>query len=115
YTLGRKALDIYNGVDSYEIWNSESLNGTLHQVEYFHDTRAFETKADLLQVYEALERLFAHIELQAELGYKFDSNDPGRKRLANFHMYFNEVVIGDNSIVAVLNGVKLCFLTHTGI
>lgn len=115
YDLGRKALDVYNTLDSYEIWNAESLNGTLHQVEYFHDTRAFESEGDLLRVYESLERLFAHIEAQAECGYKFDSADPTRKRLADFHMYFNEVVIGDNSIVAVLDGVKLCFVTHTGI
>ncbi|GAA4741623.1 hypothetical protein [Flavisolibacter ginsenosidimutans] len=115
YGLGRKAMDIYNSINSSEIWNTESLNGTLHQVEYFHDTRAFETDADLLRVYESLERLFAHIELQAELGYKFDSNDPGQKRLADFNMYFNEVVIGDNSIVGVLDGVKICFVTHTGI
>lgn len=115
FQLGRKALEVYNTLDSYEIWNAESLNGTLHQVEYFHDTRVFASEADLLRVYEALERLFAHIEAQAECGYKFDSDDPKRKRLADFHMYFNEVVIGDNSILAVLDGVKLCFVTHTGI
>ena len=92
----------------------ESLNGTLRQVEFYHDTNAFQTPEDLLKIYESLERLFSHLETQAEMGYKFDSNDPERKRLADFHMYFNEVVIGDNSILALLDGMKISFLTHTG-
>ena len=114
YTLGKKALDIYNTLDSYEIWNMESLNGTLRQVEFYQDTDAFETSEDLLKIYESLERLFTHLETQAESGYKFDSNDPDKKRLAGIEMYFNEVVIGDNSILALLDDSRICFLTHTG-
>lgn len=106
---------MYNTIDSCEIWNAESLSGTLHQVEYFQDTRSFENTEDLLKVYESLERLFAHVEAQAERGCKFDSGDPARNPLGNFQMYFNEVVIGDNSILAVVDGVKLCFLTHSAI
>lgn len=114
YALGRKALEVYNQINSYEIWNMESLNGTLRQVEFYHDMQSFQSEDDLLKIYESLEKLFTHLETQAELGYKFDSNDPERKRLADFYMYFNEVVIGDNSILAVLDGAKLCFITHTG-
>jgi len=115
FEIGRKALDTYNQIDSNEIWNMESLNGTLRQVEFYHDTKAFQSAEDLLLVYQSLENLFAHLEAQAELGYKFDSQDPERKRLANFQMYYNEVVIGDNSILAVLDKTKLSFVTHTGI
>ena len=115
FEIGRKALDTYNQVNSYEIWNMESLNGTIRQVEFYHDTKAFQTEEDLLKIYESLEQLFTHLETQAELGYKFDSRDPEKKRLADFHMYFNEVVIGDNSILAVLDGAKISFITHSAI
>ena len=115
FDLGRKALDTYNQLESYELWNIESLNGTLRQVEFYHDTKAFQSEQDLFLVYQSLDKLFSHLEMQAELGYKFDSRDPERKRLANFHMYYNEVVIGDNSILAVLDKTKICFVTHSGI
>ena len=115
FELGRKALNTYNQIDSYELWNMESLNGTLRQVEFYQDTKAFESAEDLLLVYQSLDKLFTHLEAQAELGYKFDSQDPERKRLADFHMYYNEVVIGDNSILATLDKTKICFITHTGI
>lgn len=115
FGLGRKALDTYNQLDSYEIWNIESLNSTLRQVEYYHDTLSFESKEDLLRVYQSLENLFDHLQMQAELGYKFDNLDPDRKPLGRFQLYFNEVVSGDNSILAVLDGVKICFVTHSAI
>ncbi|HEV7332594.1 MAG TPA: hypothetical protein VGN63_16265 [Flavisolibacter sp.] len=115
FELGRKALDTYNQLDSYEIWNIESLTSTLRQVEYYHDSKMFHSKEDLLLVYNALENLFIHLEAQAELGYKFDNRDPDRKRLGNFQLYFNEVVSGDNSILAVLDNSRICFVTHSAI
>lgn len=110
---GRKALDTYNQIDSYEIWNIESLTSTLRQVEYYQDSKIFHSKEDLLLVYNALEKLFIHLEVQAEMGFKFDNRDPERKPLSSYQLYFNEVVTGDNSILAVLDATKICFLTHS--
>jgi hypothetical protein len=115
FALGREALAAYNQMTAYEIWNMESLNSTLRQVEFYHDTAAFLHTEDLLHVYEALEGLFVHLEKQAELGYQFKSGDPEQKRLGGFHLYFNEVMTGDNSILSVLDGVKLAFIAHSGI
>lgn len=115
FVLGQKALYAYNQVDSYEIWNMESLNSTLRQVEYYQDTRAFQSAEDLLGVYESLEKLFNHLEAQAERGYKFLPGDPDQKPLGRFYMYYNEVIIGDNSILAVLDSTKVAFITHSGI
>ena len=115
FEIGRKALDTYNQLNSYEIWNIESLTSTLRQVEYYQDSKIFHSKEDLLLVYDALDKLFAHLEAQAERGYKFDNRDAGQQRLGNFQLYFNEVVSGDNSILAVLDNTKICFLTHSAI
>lgn len=115
FTLGGKALAAYNQIDVHEIWNMESLNSTLRQVEFYHDTAVFQHNEDLLQVYEGLEQLFLHLEKQAELGYQFNCSDKEQRRMGNFHLYFNEIVTGDNSILAVLDNAKLAFLTHSGI
>jgi hypothetical protein len=113
FEIGRKALDTYNQIDSCEIWNIESLTSTLRQIEYYQDSKIFQSKEDLLLVYDALEKLFIHLEAQADMGYKFDNRDPERKRLSSYQLYFNEVVTGDNSILAVLDATKICFLTHS--
>ena len=73
----------------------------------------FESDEDILRVYEALEKVWDHLEKQAALGYKFKMDDPERKRLGEYKMYFNEVLLGDNSILAVTDNTKMAFMTHT--
>jgi hypothetical protein len=113
WQLGRKTLDLYKQLNVYEIWNIESLNGFLRQIEFYHDTGIIESPTDLLSIYESLEQLFIHVQEQAQLGYTFDNTDPGKKRISSFHMYFNEVVIGDNSLLVILDGNKMAFVNHT--
>ncbi len=113
FAIGRKALDYYNGLDATELWNIETIMSTLRQVEYYQDARIFKHAEDIHTVYDYLEQLLLHLEKQADLGYKFDVEDENKKPLGAFQMYFNEVTTADNSILAVLDGTKVVFLTHS--
>jgi hypothetical protein len=115
FNIGKKVLDIYNQIDSVEIWSLESMNTTFKQIEYYRDSQLFHSDRDVLVMYETLERYWTHLEKQAEIGYKFDPNDPDRKRMGSFHMYFNEVVIGDNHMLAIMDGAKIAFIPHSAI
>jgi hypothetical protein len=53
------------------------------------------------------------MEKQADAGYKFVHNDAGKKPLSSFQLYYNEVIVGDNSATAVLNHTKLVYLPHS--
>ena len=79
WNMGRSILNYYNQMDSFEVWNIESLNATLHQIDYYQQTQMFESPEDVLKVYESVERTFDHLEEQATLGYKFDIDDPQKK------------------------------------
>ena len=112
FALGRQALDYYNQLDSVEIWNIESVNSTLRQIEYYHDSNIFANETEIFMLYEALEKLINHLEQQATLGYKFSADDPSKTRMASYEMYFNEIVIMENSILVQLDGAKAAFLVH---
>lgn len=114
-SLCQKIAAQYNLVDSVEIWNIESWNTTLHQIEYYLDSHLFVSDEDALRVYAASEKVLDHIEGQAKRGYKFDINDPEKKPLGRFDMYFNETVLQDNSMMAVLDNSKIAFMPHTSI
>jgi len=114
FQIGQKILNSYNQLDSVEIWNAESLNSSLRQVDYYRDARMFKSDKDILKLYEAVEKTMDHLEKQAELGYKFEYGDPERKPLGAFHMYFNEVVLGDNQMLAILDDSKIAFIPHSG-
>lgn len=113
--IGKKIIGLYNQIDSTEIWNIESWNTTLHQIEYYIDNQMFKSDEDALRVYEATEKLLDHLEEQAKLGYKFDFNDPEKKPQGKFKMYFNEIVIQDNSMMVKLDQSQIALIPHTAI
>jgi hypothetical protein len=115
FQMGQKVLHMYDEMDSVEIWNIENLNTTLRQIEFYRDGQMFKSDSDVFRVYEALEKYLDHIEKQAELGYKFKQGDPERKPMGKFRMYFNEVVLGDNHMLAVVDGSKIAFIPHSAI
>lgn len=113
FELGQNALNIYNNIESVEIWNMESINSTMRQIEFYHESRLFKYEEEVVMIYEALEKLMQHMEHQADLGYKFNARASTHTPDANFQMYFNELIIGDNSVLALLDGSKTGYIIHT--
>jgi BetR domain len=111
----KEILDLYNQIPSVEIWNLESMNIFFRQIEFYRDAQVFESDKDALRLYEAIERLWEHLEKQASLGYKFNYGDPKQTRIGDFKMYFNEVLLGDNTMLVDLNGTMMSYVSHTTI
>jgi len=112
FELGNRNLHQYNIMDTVELWNVETMNSTIRQIDYYRDMNMFQSNADVLIMYETLEKLIGHLEQQAELGFKFRVDDPERKPLGKFQVYINEVILGDNSILVELDDAKLTYLIH---
>ena len=113
FELEQKVLNLYNQMPSIEIWNIESMSIIFRQIEFYRDGDIFESDKDVLRLYEAIENLWNHLEQQAAKGYKFKYDDPDQTHLGEFKMYFNEVLLGDNSFLMILDGVKMSTLTHS--
>ena len=114
FETGQKIIGLYNQIDCSEVWNIESWNSTMHQIEYYIDNQMFHSDTDALKVYEAVEKLLNHLEEQAKRGYKFSIDDPGKNPLGKYHMYFNEIVLLDNSTLILLDNTKMASVSHTG-
>ena len=115
FDIGKKIVGFYNQIDSHELWNIESLNSTLHQIEYYLDNDLFASDEDALRVYEGTEKVLGHLEEQAKRGYKFNIDDPEKKPLGKYYMYFNEVVLLDNTMLIILDNTKMAMVPHTAI
>src|SRR6185295_2412154 len=98
-TLSEKILELYNQLPSTELWNVENINIAIRQIEYYRDSQMFESDNDVLRLYEAWGKVIDHVEKQAERGYKFAPNDPDMKPMGPYRVYFNEVILGDNSFI----------------
>jgi transcriptional regulator with XRE-family HTH domain len=113
WETAKKITDDHNQIPAVEIWNVENINVAIRQIEFYRHGRIFEKESDALRLYEAWEKVIDHIERQAERGYTFAYGDPEMKPIADYKVYFNEVILGDNSMLLVLNGVKLGIIVHT--
>jgi len=115
WAIGKKIVSEYNRLPSIELWNVENINIAIRQIEFYRDSQLFESDKDALILYEAWEKVIDHIEKQAERGFKFNYGDPKMEPTSEYSVYFNEVMLGDNSIVLSLNGVKQSIVNHSNI
>lgn len=111
--LAGKIEAVYNQLPSTEIWNIESINSTIRQIEFYRSANAFETADDLQRLYQSVLRLIDHIERQADVGLKFSVGGEPQANAAPFHLFNNELILCDNSVMAVLNDTKLTILNHS--
>jgi Cro/C1-type HTH DNA-binding domain len=115
FEIGKKVLSLYSSLNVVEIINIETVNSTIRQIEFHRDGQMFESDEDIWKIYAALEKLIDHMEDQADAGYMFNYGDPDKKPLGGYQFYFNEVVLGDNTMMAVLDGMKMVYLVHSGV
>jgi hypothetical protein len=102
----------YQKIPSTEMWNTESINSTISQIEFSKDSGHFSTASDIKLVYEALEQTVHHLKDQAEYGCKFMPGENPEAKKNNFKLFFNRVVLGDNTVLATTDFVKTCFINY---
>jgi hypothetical protein len=110
---GQKLAEAYSLLPSQEIWNIESINSTIRQIEYYKDTRVFTSRDDVMVLYECLERTMDYIQRQAEAGCKISPDGKYINRQVTYKMYVNEFILGDNTIMALLGDAKVVYINHS--
>jgi len=113
--IEKLSLDLaaaYCKVPSSEIWNTESVNAAIIQIEFFKDSGYFSSSADIRVVYESLEETILHLKAQVETGCKFMPGESPASKKNNFDFFYNRVVLGDNTIMVVTDRVKACYLNY---
>lgn len=112
WELGQKIVAVYNQVPSTEIWNIESINSTIRQIEFYREVELFKNESEIKKLYDSVLKIVDHLEKQAECGLKSRIGETPSTDAAAYHMFNNELVLGDNTIMAELGDVKMVFLTH---
>jgi hypothetical protein len=104
--------DLYLNIPSIEIWSEDTLNSTLKQVEYYWESGLFMKKEDALLVLNDIEQMISSLERQAAHSTKFRGEVPPADSKENYKLYFSELLIGNNCILAKIGGNKAAYLSH---
>lgn len=110
---GNEIIELYNNVNVTEIWNLESVNSSIRQINFYHEAGLIKDKATTGLLYEKLEGLINHIEYQAETGLKFGIGKTPSNNSSRYRLFVNELILGDNTYLAELNGSRMVFLNHS--
>lgn len=111
--LSKKVIDVYNRIPMTEIWNIESINSSIRQIDFYRDSGLYESEADIMLLYDKLDELVNHIEKQAEIGLKFNMGSEPTGNSASYRLFVNELITGDNTLLAEMDNIRLTFLNHS--
>ncbi len=104
--IAKEISNYYNQTTSTEIWTEDTFNSTLKQVEYFWDSGFFYTQAEAIAVCNAI---YAEMEMLQNVCEKSSKLTNGKE---NFTMYYSEVMVGNNSIIAQIGSTKLSYVSY---
>ena len=112
--LSRRIWDLYLKIPSTEIWTYETPNITLRQIEFANQAGII--KEDSCErLCETFTTMLNHIQNQAEQGNKYNLDSKATLEGAEYNIYFNEVAIGDNSILFKMGDKKMSFNTYSNL
>lgn len=110
--LSQKLIMAYNKVPSSEIWNTECINSTISQIEFYKESGLFTSSNDIKTVYEALEETIIHLKSEVEYGAKFMPGENPESKKSNFQFFYNRIILGDNTIMVVTDRIKTAFINY---
>lgn len=110
--IGIEAHNIYNSITTHEVYSHETLRGTLRQIQYYFDADLFEDPTYALELLDNLQQLTKHMQAQAEIGRKFVHGNEPVQSGNEFHMYFNETYVADNTYLVKWKDGKAMYTSH---
>jgi hypothetical protein len=108
---GRQIAMTYSKIPTSELWNEETFNSIIRQIEFCYVSGYFERKEDAFKLCDVLERMVHHLQRQAELGFRFLHGTTPDGIDGSFKLFYNEVLLGDNTIFVKMDGNPTTFFT----
>jgi hypothetical protein len=110
--LSTELIRAYSSIPSTEMWNMESINSTISQIEFARTSGFFTNQKDVSVIYDSLEATILHLQEQAEYGCKFIPGDQCLNGEQNLKFFFNRVILGDNTVMVIADDLKMAFINY---
>jgi hypothetical protein len=114
FALCQNISKIYSATPFVELWNAETVNSTLGQIDYYHENGFFGSSAEAVRICEQLRELIALVQHQAETGVRWYN---GKQVLPEtpFQMFVNDILILDNTISIVADDYRVSLLSYNAV
>lgn len=114
--IGHHLLSSYNRVPSSEIWCLETFTRIMTQIVFCSVSGFFVHKSDAISLFDTFASLVKHMQFQTEQGCKFHFGyQPSDNEEENFKVFYNEVLLIDNTAMVHRDDKKFVFMTHNSL
>lgn len=102
----KKAYGSYKALNITEIWTDATINSLIKQIDFFWEAGVFSKKEDALLICKQAEKEILSIQNAADITVNTNKN---------YKLYFSEIEIGNNSILATHKDFKRAYLSYNTI
>jgi len=114
--LGDQLWEAYSKINSVEIWNDTTVLSLLNQLEYYYEAGLLTSKEDAIAICDEYQEMMKLVYRQALRGKKAHHKNLEEFSNAQYNMYYHEILIMDNHILAELDGNKrMYFVPYAGL
>jgi len=114
--LGDQLWEAYSKINSVEIWNDTTVLSLLNQLEYYYEAGLLTSKEDAIAICDEYQEMMKLVYRQALRGKKAHHKNLEEFSNAQYNMYYHEILIMDNHILAELDGNKrMYFMPYAGL
>lgn len=110
--LGKEVYNYYARIPSIEIWTEITPVSLYKQIEFFWDAGIFRSRDDAVAICDQVKDEFSVLEKQAELGRKVNSEGKVVTGENSYMLYWSEIEIGNNCILAEIEQEKTVYLAY---
>ncbi|HOW24837.1 MAG TPA: hypothetical protein PK711_04135 [Bacteroidales bacterium] len=112
YQVGQQMLHYSVRIPTLEIWNDETITNLLQQVKFYWESGYFAGEEDFWILCDKMEEWIKHLRKQAELGFKFIYGTEPEGQEDSFKLFYNDFILGDNTVLMLSRDRKTAFLTY---
>jgi hypothetical protein len=110
--LGHDIFKLYCEIPSIEIWTDTTIQSTIKQIAFYWSSGVFKSMDDALMVCESLRKELMYVQNQAEAGTKSLGSNRNIENNNNFTLYFSDIEITNNCVLAKMVDTKAVYLGH---
>ena len=111
--LMQTTSELYAQLPSTEIWSIENITSTINQIEFYRVTGSLKSNDDARILLDKLMLIVDHMELQAEYGVKLRYGQKPSTSKVPFHMFINELIMGDNMQLIQMGDKQVTAINHS--
>ena len=97
--ISSKIINLLQVISTIEIWNQDTINSTIKQIEYCAEMGYFENEEVFQRLINRLYEWVEHFQKQAETGVRFIPGNAPSGIEPNFKLFITEVVLPNNNIL----------------